>query len=274
MSETTTAVRPSQLRQPPVRGPLPHGLFSVVTPVTPADPHWQQGQKWQALDCTPLRGIGDPACDPGETVGLPKQFGTSLLDAEATAFTVYGEFSCSPVGYSLEELQSFASQRLLAGEQSAVERFVWTGELGNSPAFATSDSTDLGTVPTVLDAIGSAEQYLGDSGVPGVIHLPRGWLSQVPGDRLASGMRTLLGTQLVAGGGYPMVGKVFVTGPLFVLRSEPFTSSDRPGDLMDRGQNLDYAVAERTYLVGFDPCPVGVITVTGATPEEEEVDHE
>jgi hypothetical protein len=53
---------------------------------------------------------------------------------------------------------------------------------------------------------------------------------------------------------------------LFGYRSEVFNSSARPGDLLDRAQNNLYAVAERTYVIGFDPCPVVKATYTGVTP--------
>jgi hypothetical protein len=40
-------------------------------------------------------------------------------------------------------------------------------------------------------------------------------------------------------------------------RSEVFDSSATPGDLMDRQTNVLYAIAERSYILGYDPCGVG-----------------
>jgi hypothetical protein len=50
---------------------------------------------------------------------------------------------------------------------------------------------------------------------------------------------------------------VYATSGIFGYRSDVFTSSNRPGDLLDRNVNNLYAVAERQYLVGWDPAPSG-----------------
>lgn len=250
----------------PTRAPLPYGLFSVLSPTTPTDPHWQLGAEWQPLECGPLRGIGDPSCQPGQTVGLPKVFDIGLLDANATAFTVYGEKECDPIGSSFAEIQDLASQRLLGGEQQAVERIVWTGEVGNTPSFDKSDAVQIGTAADPVHALALAEQFLGEqSAGQGVIHMPR-LIATLLGTQYLTGsgsvLRTTLGTPVVAGGGYPNDGRIFTTGQMFGFRSEVFYSTNRPGDLLDRRTNDAYAVAERTYLVGFDPCPVGEVAVT------------
>jgi hypothetical protein len=70
-----------------------------------------------------------------------------------------------------------------------------------------------------------------------------------------------LQTPVIVGEGYA-TGMIFGTAPLFGYRSDVFTSSERRGDLLDRSNNNLYAIAERTYLVGFDPCPVLKVTFT------------
>src|SRR3546814_5926530 len=73
----------------------------------------------------------------------------------------------------------------------------------------------------------------------------------------------LLGTPVVAGAGYPCThpdsvtaGSWIVATPALMLyRSEIFTATNRPGDLLDRGQNNLFGIAERRYLVGWDECP-------------------
>lgn len=256
---------PAILVDAPTRAPLPYGLFSVLALTTPSDPHWQLGAEWQPLECGPLKAIGDPACE-GETTGLPKVFDTDLLDAHATAFTVYGEKECDPIGSSFQQIQDLASQRLLGGEQSTVERVLWTGEVGNTPSFDKSDAVQVGTAADPVHGLALAEQFLGDQAAgQGVIHMSR-LIASLLGTQYLTGsgstLRTVLGTPVAAGGGYPNDGRIFATGPMFGFRSEVFYPTNQPGALLDRARNDFYAVAERTYLIGFDPCPVGEVIVT------------
>jgi hypothetical protein len=82
----------------------------------------------------------------------------------------------------------------------------------------------------------------------------------------------MLGTPVAAGAGYPGSGPageaaaagtqwMFVTPAMFGYRSEVFPSSAVRGDLLDRSKNDLYAVAERNYVLGFDPCGVGAVLV-------------
>jgi hypothetical protein len=75
-------------------------------------------------------------------------------------------------------------------------------------------------------------------------------------------LATRLGTPVVAGAGYPD-GSIRATPALFGLRSEVFFSSRKDYPTIDARQNDLYAVAERTYLIGFDPTGVGSVAVTG-----------
>lgn len=52
---------------------------------------------------------------------------------------------------------------------------------------------------------------------------------------------------------------VYASPAIKGYRSEVFTSSDRPGDLLDKGFNNMHAIAERSYLLEFDPCGVAAI---------------
>src|SRR5690606_40604811 len=63
---------------------------------------------------------------------------------------------------------------------------------------------------------------------------------------------------------------LLVSGALFGYRTEVFVPSGRAGDLMDRGRNDLYGIAERSYLIGLDTTmldpeasPLLQITVTG-----------
>lgn len=284
-----TTIAPPAVVTGAARAPLPFGLFSVLSTREPGmtGDRWEGGVQFEALTCEPVMGIGQPQCDPDETVGLPK-----VLDAagneigEASPFTVYGHFTCAPVGWTSETAGARAEAHLQAREEARVERALWTGDLGNTPNLVT-DATVLGSGALSWGSgIGALEAWLGANyGSLGVIHVTRaaavellreGYL-EVRSGRLV----TVLGTPVVAGAGYDGSGPTaagggeswaYATPALFGYRSGVFTSSNRAGDLLDRGVNTLYSVAERTYLLGFDPCGhAGVILEGGGALVDEEV---
>jgi hypothetical protein len=274
-------IAPAALVTGAARVPAPYGLFSTFTWRPAGADRWEGiGVEWESATCDPVSGIGNwqPPAGAG-TVGIPKTLTkTTMPDATALPFTVYGHFRCSPVGWSPEDAQRRANEHLLSGEETRAEQAFWTGDLGNTPKLQDAGTTTLGGGALSLGlALGFLEQFIAAGyGNVGVIHMPRkmvpiagalGMLSTT-GGRLT----TTLGTPVAAGSGYPGTGPtgqaitpttgwMFVTPALFGYRSEVFTSSDTPGDLFDRSTNNLYAVAERSYLLGFDPCGVGAVLV-------------
>lgn len=260
------------------RQPLPFGLFSVLTPRAEGDARWENGIEWETLTCDPVSGRAGAGCAPTEenpTVGLPKNLDRNHgTTGEAAAFAVYGHHNCSPVGIGPERAQELANAHLMAREEARVEQALWTGDLGNTPNL-TDDAEDLtsGGAVTPAAALGLLEDYIARTyGSLGVIHVPRGaiatlsaaYLLVVAGGRLT----TTAGTPVVAGAGYPGTGPggsapaadttwAYASPALFGFRSEVLTSSAVPGDLLDRASNDLYAIAERAYVLGYDPCGVG-----------------
>lgn len=273
-------IAPAAQVQGAVRAPLPFGLFSTFNLRPEADGRWQSGVAFSVDTCAGLGGIGQADCTT--TFGLPKTLTSLDLDqGAASAFTVYGHFTCAPVGYSSAEAQDKATSHLVAREEAAVEEALWTGSLGNTPKLADiGHTTSLagGAAQSPVVAIALLEQHVATVyGSLGVLHMDRRMASAllsieilvVAGQRLT----TKLGTPVVAGAGYPgtgpaaeaitnLTGWVYVTPGLFGYRGDVFTSTRTPGDLFDRGQNTLYAIAERTYLVGYDTCGVGAAQVT------------
>jgi hypothetical protein len=49
---------------------------------------------------------------------------------------------------------------------------------------------------------------------------------------------------------------------LFGYRSQVFEGSARSGDLLDRTNNTLYGIAERNYLLGYDPCGIAFAALT------------
>ena len=146
---------------------------------------------------------------------------------------------------------------------------MWAGSLGNVPNLSGANGyaapVDLGTLPPP-DALAAVEDFLATSyGSLGVLHMSRGVALRLTGPAgpiLATGGRlhTTVGTPVVAGARYSS-DRIVATPALLGYRSEVFTSSATPGDLLDRARNDLYAVAERSYLVGWDDCPIGAATL-------------
>lgn len=262
------------------RQPLPFGLFSTFT-FRPGAGRWESGVTFETLTCDPAEGIGAPDCDPEDVIGLPKDLDPNKgEDGEASPFTIYGHFACSPVGFTPQSAQQRALEHLEAREEGRAEKAFWTGDLGNEPALQSATTTALngGTAVAPLVGLGLLEDWIAKNyGSQGVIHMTRA-LAPVYGNKLrvqGNVLRTILGTPVAAGGGYPGTGPTgqapaaghtwaFVTPAMFGYRSDVFTSSSRPGDLLDTGDNTLYAIAERNYLLGFDPCGVAAVLINTA----------
>lgn len=243
----------------------PFGLFSVLVPREGRADRFENGVTWEALTCAEASGIGSWDCDTGEnegTIGLPKTLDQSPERGDASEFTVYGHSKCSPVGYSFSEAQERATAHLVAREERRVEQALWTGDLGNEPNL-TDDPEGLGTF-ALAEGIAELEAALAEGyGSLGVIHASRRNASLLISAGLVEArsgrLHTGLGTPVVAGGGYG--DELIVASPaLFGYRSEVFHPNDTPVQLFDTSKNNLYAVAERTYVVGFDPCGVWAFT--------------
>lgn len=246
------------------RQPLSYGLFSVLGFRTTGDPHWQNGIRWETMGCDPASGIGDPDCDtPISKAFLP---GDGPL-GEATPFTVYASYECSPTGHPVDYAQQRATERLQSNEEARAEQAFWTGDLGNTGFATGAENVGAGTLRR---SIARLEQWLATHyGSQGVLHMTREaallgyslYALTVKGSTLT----TALGTPVVAGAGYPGTGPsgqapgadasyLFATPGLVGYRSEIFAGADPVGAGLDRAHNDLRAVAERTYVLGYDPC--------------------
>ena len=265
-----------QVVQRPDRVGLPYGLFSVLVPRPQSDDlHWMNGIEWEPLTCSPVSGTG---IDCEDALGLPKSFADGGGVGDATAFNVYGSYQCSPVGRTITEAQERATLHLLSREEAGVENALWTGALGNTPNLQGATDLTSGTAVDVVDGIGQLEDFLAtEYGSLGVIHMTRSGLITATAAlavvRDGQRMVTQGGTPVVAGAGYPGTSPaaaapdagetwMYATPALFGYRSDVITSSNRDGDLLDRGTNDLFAVAERAYVLGWDDCGVAAVNVT------------
>jgi hypothetical protein len=254
----------------PARTPLAFGLGSVVAWRT--GDRWESGVQWSGPTCDPAGGRGGPNCDTDLVIGLPKVLDSGPTIGEADPFVVYGNDTCSLFGSSVEDSQSRANAHLTSREEQRAEQAFWTGDLGNVPNLSGANGypapTSAGIHDLAGDALAAVEQALSKNyGSQGVIHIsPRTavLLGKKHLESRGGRLYTIpLGTPVVVGSGYPDEESIIGTPALFGYRSDIFTSSNRPGDLLNRGTNEMTAIAERSYLIGFDPCGVWKATYTG-----------
>jgi hypothetical protein len=287
-----------QIVDPPTFTPLPYGLLSVTQNPTTADAHWANGITYQsrclnAADTTYSSDCGIAVTGTGATTGpAPAPAGrtgnTTLTNRGATAFSVYAEFDCAPVG--MADAAKIAEDALAQDGAYDVEHAFWTGVAGGQsvvfPHLASNaDVTDNGVLlqstatvavtgssaPTV--ALGMLEQSIADcSNGVGVIHVQRKVLPtlfyhnliEVRGGQLV----TKSGNLVAAGSGYPGTGPagqaitattswMYATGPVFVYASPTRINDVRTG--LDRTTNTMKYIAERTYLLGWDCCHTAVL---------------
>lgn len=283
--------------------PLPYGLLSVVQArFDEVNPHWQTGITWQPLcgiaaatydECLAVTGTGAPPPPSSKTA-------TATWTARgATPFTVYSQFDCSPAVFA-EQSQQLGSESLARTEAWRLEYAFWTGvadtnttvfpHLAADTQVVDSEGILLQTasaavtgVVDVVEGLATVEKALADClpGV-GVVHIPRQLVPafSAQGLLVKSGvtLRTWNGNLVAAGAGYPGTAPdgsdpaagtswIYGTGPVFIYRSDvqvmPIYS------IVNRSTDDVAAIAERTYVLGFDCCHVAALVTTGGEPAGE-----
>jgi len=122
--------------------PLPNFLWDAAQHPSEAgaSAHWRQGVTWQEFcggagtvydECLAVTGSGGTPAAQGSLAANVTQ-----TNRGATAFTVYAEFDCSPVGQGLTQadLENRAAQALSKMEAYQVTRSFWTGQAGYAGA--------------------------------------------------------------------------------------------------------------------------------------------
>lgn len=267
------ALAPNAVVDGPERSPLPFGLFSSLTFRTEGGGRWQTGATYEVQSCEPVMGLPEYDCDPAGEGQPPKDLDAGPFFEKARPFTVYGRFSCAPVGYTPEEGATRAEADLLAKEERRVEQALWTGDLflpdAETVYLNSAEVEAISSTPVAVEeGVARAEAWLADNlGGLGIMHMSRylatrlvhAGLVEVKGTRL----QTKLGTPVVAGSGYSSeTDTIVTTGQMFGYRTSVFAPMDAATDTFDTRRNLLQYVAERTYLIGFDTCGHGQVPVT------------
>ncbi|RJL19341.1 hypothetical protein D5H75_40470 [Bailinhaonella thermotolerans] len=257
---------------------LPYGLFSAASVEAAAPGRWLLGVEYDTDGCTQAGVIGGwcPE-DPGDhTMTVPP----GVTYPTADGFVVYAGVACKLPGM-VEDAGTRAADRLTLGEQTAVERHVWTTQLAVPAAvLATGSETAVGLV----DAVAALERDLGEMfGAVGTLHVPR-WLvphlaaaDQIVRDDRAGRLTTVLGTPIAAGAGYPGTSPsgtapgagaawMYATGPVVVRRGPVVTPATERTGAFDPSNNEVTVRAQRDYVVTTDCVLLAVQTTTGGTP--------
>lgn len=284
----------------PTFTPSSYGLWSTVDDRSPGAPdHWRMGITWEEWcpqasttydQCIAVTGTGPPPPPPAKTATTEHRL------RGATPFTVVEEVDCSSVGfYSQAEQQ--AIDALTRSEMRQVEEAFFSGVAGGQTvAFphlaADAEVLDADGIPLQLaadelsatpveamEALGRLEAALGACyGGVGVIHV-----TPLVADLLihfdlvqrnGAQLRTTLGNLVAVGAGYtgnapdgtvPATGTqwMYATGALFGYRSDIFAT--RPIESFDRSVNTVKAIAERTYVLGFECCLIAIPVNTDMT---------
>lgn len=286
------------IANPPAFTPLPYGLWDVAQHPTPPD-HWQSGVTWIDRcpvgdttydECVTVTGTGSPPAPPAKAENVAQEF------RGATAFTVFAEFDCSPVGLGDEAaVNALATDALDRTELSQMEAAFWTGTAGGQPGIVLPhlaagaevvDShgivlqpvADIAVTGTdVATGLGQLEQQLDACyGGEGVIHIPRFALPTFTASLLVQEvngqLRTASGNLVVVSGTYPGTSPagaapaagtswIYATGPVFAYRSEVF--STQRNESFDRAGNTVKMIAERTYVIGFPCCLLAALIDLG-----------
>lgn len=254
----------------PTRRPLPYGLFSAASERT-EDRRWRNGVEWQSVGC------GSPFVTGAVCEDVPEfEKSDGLGTGEASPFTVYAPFECSPVSWTEQSATTMAQSKLVAGEEKAVERVLMTGSAGNTPSLqADAETITTSAVsPTLL--LARLEDWLAANyGSLGVLHVTPGAATVFASEGLiaSSGARMLtkIGTPVSVGAGYVNEApdgtaagdnEFWAYMSPAVIYYQGNISSDVSATL-DRKKNDLLATAFRTYVVGYDDCGVaaGVATV-------------
>lgn len=246
-----------------VPAPEPRGLrYGLLTaangPLDLPDHARAGGIQYKPVSCGHAHTY-PPECGPDEDTPTEKTFDPADDTIQRNPFIVYATYVCGTVGYTADELTTYALRRLANGEQTEAERALADIMIPAAAPLPAPDITD------VVSVVGELEQWL-YGGAPGEANYGNvGYLHASP--RMAAYFsdrhvleqdsnvwRTKNGTIVVFGGGYPD-GTLFITGQVTVWRS-PDVFVYPPDRVLDRETNQYLLVAEREYVVSYD-CLVG-----------------
>lgn len=209
-----------------------------------------------------------------------KEFTATMRQVIGAPFMVTATFTCGVVGFTQEEFDTLAVQKLLSVEQSQVETALSTGTFGASPAlFGAGVVTVTGGGTTTTEVLSELERALyctSQYGPPGYVHVPIPVFNDMKERHLivfdGTRWRTAMGTVVSAGcyagnepdGDAPADGTfwMYMTGQTTVWRTPDSEIQVAPvAGSLNRTTNQQLLLAEREYVVTYE-CAVYAKPVT------------
>lgn len=263
--------------------PLRYGLFqAAIGPLDFTDVHMRGGglKYWEVM-CGGGSGYEIECLAALDT----KSFNAAGLNViTAVPFVVKSNFTCSPVGLTLDELDTLALQKLHSVEQSVVEAIFDSGDFAQAPALANNPAVvNLSAVSpnatTPVDVISVLERAIyctSQYGPPAYLHMPIPVFNRLKQEHFITfdGLRwrTPMGSVVSAGcyagltpaGAAPAEGTfwIYATGQTVVWRTGNGEEEVIPVEgALNRTTNQYTALVEREYAVTFE-CAVYAKPVT------------
>lgn len=288
-----------RMATPPTFTPAGYGLLSVAEAAgDDQGSHWRNGVQFQPTYCGEALNTAS-VCVTGGVDKDPLPNGLTVRGADP--FTVYAWLDCSPVGYTPDEWLTMTVDALRNNEAAAAERVFWTGEVEGGTVYphlaADTAVTETGVGPTVnlqtaasvvvtgavdiVEAVGALEGAMAGcyGGIP-ILHMTRETAAHADAHSLlrreGGQLRTLLGSRVVAGLGYPGTAPdgaepaagtawMYATGAVKVWRGPIETTGRNPADWVGRATNDQVLIAERTMVFGWDCCHFAIPVSLGGT---------
>lgn len=253
---------------PVVEAPGPelrrYGLFDAARPIDLPLHGEGGGVRYVPDSCGQGRALGIDCYAPGEAP--VKIFDTDNPEIETGAFIAQASLTCTPVGYTLDQLRAKVLRRMDGVEQATVERALWSGldfegsTLGIRSLSGEAEEIGGNYDPALIaDVIAGLERHaytVEGYGYRAYIHAPievAAWAAEsglVHEERLTGGPSqrkvTPLGS-IWAFGAYPP-GQIIITGQTTVWRAPAASVYDS----FERTDNQALLLAERAYAVSFD----------------------
>lgn len=260
--------RPADLARDPNPKVNRYGLFdaAVVQPM----PEYGETGGIRYKDAATVLPAGFEVLCESSAVTFSSSCGSYVT---GTPFQVQATMTAGSVGMSQDEIVDTLTTRLLAGEQSVVERVFSQGTIGqaNSLANNATSPTLLAGATTLRDGIGALEEWLATvTSVAGIIHLPMKVGPYLDGCGVTRQGRRLVTSagNIISLGNYANLGPsgggaaaghiyayacetttVFRTSEIFVSPYEANLDLSRIVATVDSMQNQIHALARRGYVV-------------------------
>lgn len=260
--------------------PSPRGLLGGCIPVVdPTDVHELNGTDVPTASCDPTNLWQDCPADP-EDGGFVNPDAKVFDRMDSTSFepvTVYKGLRCSTFGVSQPELERYALEQLVMGEQNSLEFFFMSRWLCTKAV----DLTPMAGPLSVVQGVGVLEDWLSrEYGGTGVIHAPAGVGAMFSRDRVTpccdTGCpETLMGNAVVLGAGYAAnLGGVacapapegtawlYITPAMRIRRDAPYIVTNSESQAVDYVRNDRYALAESTFVIEVACESAAMVAVT------------